>query len=385
LSAFTASGPHMSRVPMYICIHDGYKLGGCHIQRAMLMKQFAGVPTGQTAPTDSSIQVYLDSLVGSENHHYFRDTSANSSARESGVKDNVLLILGTWLLSQSYFTPAHQDQRRIVYAYCLSTDQEYSETTAFGQSVAKLIAKSGLLPSAGEGRRASDDDDVSSFQVVDGAEVSDSFPLHSHTNLLESLAVDSKKLNAVTLSTYSHVEIAWTQNISRHMLLSKRAGSYYLEIFALPCALQGGAEHVLAQMGIPTDLIDEIECSYATLFNPSSESATHKILAWMTGLRHWCWCLYCTGRRFRKRTLETLKKTRHGRGRSLLATEYSMIYDDQVRVLMEREASQWNQTDFSNLWPRILALDAHLRKARPWNFWVLFRDKRDTVQYWTFL
>lgn len=358
------------------------------IQRAILIGLYLGVPTGQTAPTDASIQSYLKSLIRSQDHYYFKETSANSSARGSGVNETVLLILGTWLLSQQYFVPAHLDQRRIVYAYCRSTDQAYSESKAFEQSVSTLISKSGLLPNPGEGRKASDDDtddDVSSFQVVDDAEISESFPLHSHATLLESLSIDSKRLNATNLSTYSHVEIAWTQNISRHMLLSKRAESYYLEIFALPCALQGGADHVLSQMGISTDLIDEIECSYAALFNPSSESKLHKLLAWVVGLRYWCWCLHCTGRRFRKRTLETLKKTKHRRRGNFLDNGYRVIYDDQIQVLMERNASQWNQTEFSNLWPRILVLDAHLQRARPWNFWVLFRDRRDTVQYWTFL
>lgn len=326
----------------------------------------------------------MNSLIKHQNHYYFKDTIADSSARGSGVNETVLLILGTWLLSQSYFVPTHQDQRRIVYAYCRSTDQDYSELTAFDQSIGALISKSGLLPNPGEGGGTSDDN-ASSLQVVDDAEMSEAFPLHSYADLLESLSIDSKRLNATNLSTYSHVEIAWTQNISRHLLLSKRAESYYLEVFALPCALQGGAESVLSNMGIPTDLMDEIECSYATLFNPSSESRLHKTLAWVIGLHHWCRCLYCTAYRFRKHTLEKLKGIRHRRRRSSLGTGYRMAYDDQIRVLMERNPSQWNQTEFRNLWPRILVLDAHLQRARPWNFWVLFRDRRDTVQYWTFL
>lgn len=307
------------------------------------------------------------------------------------MRDTVLLILGTWLLSQSYFVPARQDQRRIVYAYCLIMNETYSESKAFEQPVRTLVSKSGLLPSPGEGSRASggncgsDGDDVSSVQLVEVAEISESFPLHSYANMVESLSIDSKRLNATNLSTYSRVEITWTQNLSRHMLLSRRAESYYLEIFALPCALQGGADHVLSLMGISTDLIDEIECSYATLFNPCSESRLHKVLSWLVGLHQWCWCLYCAGRRFRKRTLKILKNTKHRRRRSSLDAGYRTIYDDQIRVLMERNASEWNQTEFSNLWPRILALNTHLQKARPWNFWVLFRDRRDTVQYWTFL
>ncbi len=34
---------------------------------------------------------------------------------------------------------------------------------------------------------------------------------------------------------------------------------------------------------------------------------------------------------------------------------------------------------------RIQPLDQCLQDAKPWNFWVLLRDNRDTVQYWTFL
>lgn len=326
----------------------------------------------------------MNSLVSRQDHYYFKDTIANSSARKSRVNETVLLILGTWLLSQSYFVPGHQDQRRIVSAYCRSTDQDYSEANAFDQPIDRLISKSGLLPNPGEGRCVPDDDDLSS-RVIDDAEMLEMFPLHSYANLLESLSIDSKRLNASNLSKYSHVEIAWTQNIARHMLLSKRSGFYYLEIFALPCALQAGADKVLSSMGISTDLVDEVECSYATLFNPSSESKLHRILAWIIGLHHWCWCLHCTARRFRKRTLERLNKTKRRRRASSTVTGCRMTCDDQIRVLMERNASQWNQTEFGNLWPRILVLDSHLQRARPWNFWVLFRDRRDTVQYWTFL
>lgn len=355
-----------------------------HTKEALLTRVCSVASAGQGASVNSSIREYLSGLITHQDHYYFKDTIANSAARQSRVTETVLLVLGTWLLLQSYFVPTQQDQRRIVYAYCWNKNQEYSEANAFGQSIGTLIQKSGLLPSAEEGKSVPNDN-ASSFQIVDDAEISEAFPLHSYANLLESLSIDATRLNATNLSTYSHVEIAWTQNISRHMLLSKRAESYYLEIFALPCALQGGADYVLSSIGISTDLIDEIECSYATLFNPLSESKLHKTLAWIVGLHHWCWCLYCTAQRFRKHTLESLKGIKSRRRGSSLEASYRMTYDDQIRILMEREASQWNQTDFSNLWPRILALDSHLQQARPWNFWVLFRDRRDTVQYWTFL
>lgn len=41
---------------------------------------------------------------------------------------------------------------------------------------------------------------------------------------LESLTVKSTRLNAYTLSVFGSVEISWTHNISRHLVLSKRDG-----------------------------------------------------------------------------------------------------------------------------------------------------------------
>lgn len=189
------------------------------IRQALLTNICPGTSVGQTASADSSVRGYLSSLVSSQDHYYFKDTIADSSARESRVDETVLLILGTWLLSQSYFVPTCQDQRHIVFAYCRSTDREYSEANAFEQPLRTLISKSGLLPNPGEGGGAFDDT-VSTFQVIDDPEISEPFPLHSYPNLLESLSIDSNRLNTTNLSTYSYVEIAWTQNISRHMLVS---------------------------------------------------------------------------------------------------------------------------------------------------------------------
>lgn len=334
---------------------------------------------------DSSIRGYLDGLIAQFDHYYFNDTIAQTSARISRVNDTVLLVLGTWLLSKSYFVPATQDQRRIVYAYCRATSQEYSEDHAFRQSIAGLLSTSGLLPNPRESDIVPDGND-GNVQLIAEVDITEAFPLHSCAgDVLESLSIDANKLNAINLSTYSRIEIAWTQNLSRHMLLSKRAESYYLEVFALPCALQDGAGHVFSRMGISSSLIDEIECSYATLFNPCRESTSHKTLASLFGLHRWCWCLYCAAYRFRKRTWETLRERKVRQGRTSSTIGPKSMYDDRIRVLMEHDASTWNQTDFGNLWPRILVLDAHLQRARPWNFWVLFRDRRDTVQYWTFL
>lgn len=114
-------------------------MGPEHTERDALTEILPGIPTVRTASAGSSIQEYLNSLIKHQDHYYFKDTTADSSARGSGVNETVLLILGTWLLSQSYFVPTHQDQRRIVYAYCRSTDQAYSESKAFEQSVGTLM------------------------------------------------------------------------------------------------------------------------------------------------------------------------------------------------------------------------------------------------------
>lgn len=161
--------------------------------------------------------------------------------------------------------------------------------------------------------------------------------------------------------------------------------------------MQGGAHDVLRDVGISVDVIHEIELSYANLFNPKPISGLHKHLGKFIGVSLWCWCLHCSSRRLRDKTFRRLKE----RAASSLGAVYSRARgkkairgrDGQVAVpfdpllieLAESEASWWEQGTFENLWPRIVALDRCLQEARPWNFWVLLRDNRDTVQYWTFL
>lgn len=61
-------------------------------------------------------------------------------------------------------------------------------------------------------------------------------------------------------------------------------------------------------------------------------------------------------------------------------------FDPLLGELMTRPSMKdWTPEDFPHLWMRIVRLEQHLQTARPWSIWVLFRDKRDTVQFWTFL
>jgi len=322
-----------------------------------------------------SIKDCIDRLVADPDQFYFPDTPAGSPPRKTGVEEVVLLVVGSWLLMQSYFVPARHEERRIVSAHCLQANQRYCEDVALAQPIPVLLAESGLLPNPHENSTAADGD---------GGDAPSTSPFHLHASvgLLESLSVDIRRLNASTLASLGGLQFTWTPNLSRHLLLSKRADTHYLELFSLPCALQGGPGSLLSRMGVPVDLLDEVETSYATLFNPPvGAPRVHAVFAKAFLFKYWCWCSGCASGRLRRRLLTDLRLQDGGSG-----GRQPSPYDPQLRVLIKREpASQWDQTEFKHLWPRILALEAHLQKTKPWSFWVLFRDRRDTIQYWTFL
>ncbi len=368
---------------------------------ADLAVNFRGAP-----PSSRSIQQYIDDLVASPDHYYFPDTLPGSPSRATSVTENVLLILGTWLLMQSYFVPMRRDQRCIILAFCLSHKKPYSEPEGLAISPAHLVSQGGLLPSAdevvrsgsGSDSRSSSGPGVCASTHVSGEDNQPAhtpFQLHSSIGLLESLSVSPRRLNAVKLASLGRVEFIWTANISRHLLLSRRGERHCLELFALPCALQTGAENVnpFVKIGIlSAELVDEIDASYATLFRPVKASRMHRVLARLLGLQHWCWCLDCASYRLRRQILAPLKMSGEKYKRGLVwhhtvTGTRQFKFDARLGMLMQRDASQWqwDRTEFRELWPRILALDAHLEQTKPWSFWVIFRDRRDTVQYWTFL
>ncbi|GAB1312651.1 hypothetical protein MFIFM68171_02861 [Madurella fahalii] len=335
---------------------------------------------GHTIGSPRTIQSYIDELVSTPAPPYFSDTVANSQLRILSVREVVLLILGNLLLQQSYFILGRNDQRRIVLAYCVSRAcLSYSEDGALAESIPSLVSQSGLLPNQSEN---SGSDQSPSQASIPGDEIG-AFHLHASVSLLESFSIDRKRLNAVRLVSLGGVKFTWTTNISRHLLLSKHEDAYFVELFSLPCALQDGSGELLARMGISANLMDEIESSYSTLFNPFTASSLHRILKKTLALRCWCWCLECSSFRLRHRLLANVKlPTRKNGGPRHSIT---IPKDPRVKSLMEKDPSEWDRTEFKDLFPRILALDSHLQKCKPWSIWVIFLDKRDTVQYWTFL
>lgn len=213
-----------------------------------------------------------------------------------------------------------------------------------------------------------------------------SFALLEDLNAHESQSIKVTQLNAFTLNVLSAVTILWTPNVSRHMLLTKANGRFVLELFSLPCAF-----NVITspEVGIPIELTQEIEESYAVLFNAWSNTPLHAGLGKFLGLRKMCWCWSCSAYRFRLRCI-TACKTRiqvSSRDRRNVASDlYHSDFDPVLQTLMTSQpVRNWTPEDFPMLWPRIVRLEQHLQTSRPWSLSVLFRDNRDTVQFWTFL
>lgn len=202
----------------------------------------------------------------------------------------------------------------------------------------------------------------------------------------ESLSIKAKRLNAFTLGFLSAVEILWTPNISRHMLLTKVDGRNVMELFSLPCAFDVVTS---ATIGVSPELTLEIQESYAMLFNAWPDVPLHARLGSALGIRRLCWCWFCSTYRFRQRCIATCQHTgstriRHRRRLASLSTESD--FDPMLGELMASQSmKEWTPDDFPHLWIRIMRLEQYLHASRPWSIWVLFRDRRDTMQFWTFL
>lgn len=203
---------------------------------------------------------------------------------------------------------------------------------------------------------------------------------------IESLHIAATHLNAHTLSTFEAVEITWTHNISRHMLLCKRGGRHILELFALPSAFDAT---ILTSdvVSITSEYTQEITESYSILFNAQLERPQHAILGKVFGLGRFCWCWSCSSLRFRDKAIFEHQKHSEVKGSRAKCchTVYASEFDPRIVELMGNEPSDWTPELFPSLWSRIVVLEDHLHSAKPWNIWILFRDKRDTLQFWTFL
>lgn len=383
-----------------------------------VVKYFAKQDEGKS-PTSRSIEGLVDELSQSSNT-YFSDTKAGSLIRRSVVEDTVLYAIGTWTLLLSSFVhlPMAGGMRKVMMAYAFRAEDS-SVCRPFAESVAGLVQGSGLMPTADRWAVSEfgDDDSTrmkaasqlmaaarqqSSHMVAPGSR-SSSNSLHklepvSHADKymslrflddldsLESLHFTAKRLNAYTLSTFGAVDILWTKNISRHMVLRKRGGLYLLEVFALPCALNASTL-ASGNVGITPEYAQEVTESYSILFNAWSSIPRHAKLGNLIGVRRFCWCWTCSAHRYRKRTLLKHNQLCENKtpGTTRTRATHASEFDPLLLELIMNEPSDWTPELFPSLWSRITILEEHLQTAKPWNVWILFRDRRDTLQFWTFL
>ncbi|KAF2109559.1 hypothetical protein BDV96DRAFT_585790 [Lophiotrema nucula] len=268
--------------------------------------------------------------------------------RRVQVSDTILRILGLWTLMGSYFERA-----------TATNIQELIVTDPRAQTLPGLVKSTGFLPHPNESN-------ASCEQRVGNSIVDYNSSKHSSLTAMEALCISPKHLNAVRLFTFARVRIHWTTNVSRHMLLSQYGGRYYLELLALPCALEGRSEEALSKIGQSSLLAYEIRASYPALFNPHETALDHhKWLRWL-GAGWWCWCLPCLSRRYLRGEIRALKQGPELSQR--LGESLRPAYDPAIEKYAQQRAPLWTQTQFRNLWPRITALEAHLQKARPWGF-----------------
>jgi hypothetical protein len=169
------------------------------------------------------------------------------------------------------------------------------------------------------------------------------------------------------------------------MMLTKSSGRYTLELFSLPCAFGATTSNAV---GLTPELAQEIRESYAMLFNAWSGVALHVRFGRLFGIRKICWCWACSAYRHRRKCIADCKRSvGAGQRRRRVGQEMAQSEFDPTLVDLTENTAQcdWTADDYPHLWSRITRLEQHLQTSRPWSLWILFRDRRDTVQFWTFL
>jgi hypothetical protein len=371
----------------------------------------------------TSIQGLVESLTASSNEH-FLDTESGSQTRRDDVEDTILYIVGVWSLMLSSFVhlPFAGGARKITLAYGIRAQESCNTSRChpYEETVSGLTKGCGLMPTPGQWSLAGSEDDgadlkaavqlmamlrgsqsssaattpnlqgsapsLYSFEAVGRTDSRISLRFLDDLDAMESLHVAARRLNAHTLNVFGAVDIVWTHNISRHMLLCKRGGRHVLELFALPSAL-GAASLISDAVGIAPEYAQEVRESYSILFNARPHPRRHARLGKILGFGRFCWCWSCSSLRYRDFVISGYR--RHSEKRTPGAqrghSSYASEFDPLLVELMGNEPSDWTPEIFPSLWSRIVALEEHLLAAKPWNIWILFRDHRDSLQFWTFL
>jgi hypothetical protein len=344
----------------------------------------------------ATIRELMDHLIAQDCDDMFED-AAGSPSRIAMVEDTVRCIIGVWTMMLSSFSKLPNGLRKICAAYNTQIQKPPGDTSQYcEETVATLIKRSGLIPASARWAETMDTDPSGNTADQGTSEIKSNVnsSLMDDSDYFESLSIGATRLNACRLSILGGVDIVWTCNVSRHMVLSERSekqvlaarGRHVLELFALPCAFSYD-QQIPDGMVITPGLKQEIYDSYGSLFNAWSEPL-HVRYGRSLGIRRFCWCWPCSAYRYRHRTLE-LHKVLSGKSTDRKTQRVSprIEFDPMLIDLINPsgQPTDWSHDIFPSLWPRIIILENHLRTAKPKSIWVLLRDRRDTLQYYTFL
>jgi hypothetical protein len=371
-------------------------------------------PSTVTQARSDTIQELFDDL---ENHGFlsvFMATDPASKERKADVEDHVMNILGRWTMLLHHFRE-QRGTRPVVAAYRRNMKQG-ATNAPFTENLSALVGRSRIVTPDGnltQSHHLGIQDEVietaislvrllSSLNSTDlnaSGDSSISQGPNPHTLCsssmyasqadidIERLSIRSEDLNAFTLSADAAVVVRWTFDLSRHMLLTTIDGQHTLEVFAMPCMFTA-TPHTSDVLGISNDLATEIQYSYAILFNAWHGKSPHGRLGRFFGFRKVCWCWSCSAFRYRRKMVKDHRTWCDDKQRASKNKEgvWQSVSDPKLATLMQSEPmSEWDQGLFPQLWPRIAVLQKHQLTTRPWSIWMLFRDRRDTLQYWTFL
>ncbi|KAF2681345.1 hypothetical protein K458DRAFT_457421 [Lentithecium fluviatile CBS 122367] len=170
-------------------------------------------------------------------------------------------------------------------------------------------------------------------------------------DLLESATIPTRSLNICTLSKFTGVQIHWTENVSRHLLLSKHLGHWVLEAFDLPVALD-----CTFPQGFDGKFMREVQRSYPILFNvypcrryqsPDADTNSARLRPGRVHMffhQTWgCWCKKGNSERVR---LAAMKQLRQRTLRRVMVDSTQgktvSLYDPTIEVNSAEDSKDWD-------------------------------------------
>ncbi|KAF1970999.1 hypothetical protein BU23DRAFT_570259 [Bimuria novae-zelandiae CBS 107.79] len=285
-------------------------------------------------PSAPSIRSLLATLSSSDSEAMFANTETGSKARKEDVEDTVMYIMGTWTMLQSSFVQLLSGFRKIMTAYEMQTELDGTSKESFDQSLAGWIQGSRMLPGPHKETRSS----IIGFED-------------------DVVRTAMKRIALLGQATSMHPRT----------FINKPSTSSLLTQFDLGLSNSRILHHSLDAM----DSLESLSVK-ATRLNAFTLNVLGAVqISWTHNIS----CHMLLSRHGGRHVLEIFA----------LPHDSHIEYDPLLVKLMNgTEASDWTQDLFPCLWSRMVRLEDHLQEAKPWSIWILFRDRRDTLQFWTF-